>query len=264
MSLKIPKVMQDLRGILALGFVPGMCEAIVVMIMSRYMLDVSWTWGLMAGFMHAAVSPAVVVPAAIALQEKSLGTKTGLPTRLLSATCIEVVVAIVGFSVCFRMAVNPLDPTYADNRPPWLQAALPAFEVIAGLAGGCLIGYALSFAMPGGMGQGAARAGSSSCVDNIRRGCGSTRAASSGERSKAYAFAFYNLLGGGTFAVSYCKYVGFAGGGSLVCVMVAIVCGGAWEVDVDGKGEVIKRLNETWLFVQVTSWPFTLHSNPVL
>jgi RsiW-degrading membrane proteinase PrsW (M82 family) len=42
---------------------------------------VSWAWGLMAGFLHAAVSPAVVIPAAIALQEQSLGTKSGVPTR---------------------------------------------------------------------------------------------------------------------------------------------------------------------------------------
>ena len=81
MSLDGQKIKTDLSGILALGFLPGIFEALVVMLMWKYMLSVSWAWGLMAGFLHAAVSPAVVIPAAIALQEQSLGTKSGVPTR---------------------------------------------------------------------------------------------------------------------------------------------------------------------------------------
>jgi len=84
MSLSLPKMMADARGIFALSLLPGLCEVATVMAISRCLLDVSWTWGIMAGFMHAAVSPAVVVPAAIALQDKSMGTKAGVPTRLLS------------------------------------------------------------------------------------------------------------------------------------------------------------------------------------
>ncbi len=89
MSLSLPKMMADARGILALSFLPGLCEVATVMVISRCLLDVSWTWGIMAGFMHAAVSPAVVVPAAIALQDKSMGTKAGVPTRLLSGPYVR-------------------------------------------------------------------------------------------------------------------------------------------------------------------------------
>ena len=51
MSLSVPKMTRDLRGILLLGLAPGMCEATVVMLLSRMLLDVSWAWGLM--WLHA-------------------------------------------------------------------------------------------------------------------------------------------------------------------------------------------------------------------
>ena len=159
MSLSVTKMTRDLRGILLLGLAPGMCEATVVMLLSRMLLDVSWAWGLMAGFMQAAVSPgihlrvrahvfacrcfracscadmrtwthdrvhlvsvtvvpAVVVPAAISLQDKALGTKAGVPTRVLSATCIEVVVAIVAFNVVRLIHIQPsLPPTHTPPPP---------------------------------------------------------------------------------------------------------------------------------------------------
>jgi len=253
MSLSLRKMMLDLRGILALGFLPGICEASLVMVMWRYMLGVSWAWGLMAGFVHAAVSPAVVVPAAISLQERSLGTKAGVPTRLLSATCIEVVTAIVGFNVCFRFAVNTLDPSFVDNRPAWLQTLLPVLEILVGILGGCLAGILFSLAMPGCPGWGS---GVHVPHDKSDAHLSNTRAAAppapapAPHTDSAYGIAFWLLLGSGIFAVCYLKSLGFAGGGSLVCVMIAIVCGTLWEQDKTGKAAVVARLNLSWVFVQ--------------
>ena len=88
MGLNLPKVMADARGIVALSLLPGLCEVVTVMLITRALLGVSWTWGLMAGFLHGAVSPAVIVPAAINLQEKSMGTRVGVPNRLLSGTLL--------------------------------------------------------------------------------------------------------------------------------------------------------------------------------
>jgi ABC-type nickel/cobalt efflux system permease component RcnA len=96
---------------------------------------------------------------------------------VLSATCIEVVVAIVGFNLFFQIAVTPLDPEYVDDRytrthththarththththahththtyrPGWLQTASPIFEILVGFVGGGLAGYFLSLTMPG-------------------------------------------------------------------------------------------------------------------
>lgn len=249
--------MLDLRGILALGFLPGLCEASLVMGLSRYLLEVSWAWGLMAGFVHAAVSPAVVVPAAIMLEEKSLGSKAGVPTRLLCATCIEVVAAIVGFNVCFRIAVSRLDPAFTDDRPAWLQTWMPVLEILGGLLGGGLAGVLLSLAMPGCPGWGAAGSrgpkpgGDGTSLTNGRESAGGSGGREADPGADAgYGVAFWLLLGCGTLAVSYLKSVGFAGGGSLVCVMIAIVCGTFWEEDKKGKGVVVARLNLCWVFVQ--------------
>jgi hypothetical protein len=65
--------------------------------------------------------------------------------RLLSATCIEVVMAIVGFNVCFRIAATPLDPTSVSKRDDRLSTPL---EVLIGICGGAAAGAFLSLAMP--------------------------------------------------------------------------------------------------------------------
>ena len=88
MGISLPKVMADARGIAALSLLPALCEVVTVMLITRALLGVTWTWGVMAGFLHAAVSPAVLVPGAIALQDKSMGTRAGVPNRLLSGTPI--------------------------------------------------------------------------------------------------------------------------------------------------------------------------------
>ena len=97
--------------------------------------------------------------------------------------------AIVGFNLCYRMAVTPLDPDYVDDRAAWLKTASPIFEVLLGLVGGGLAGFFLSCAMPG-------------CCP----GCGSSaELRANGNLTKAYGIAGYLLLGGGIFAVAFFK-----------------------------------------------------------
>ncbi len=50
-------------------------------------------------FVHAAVSPAVVVPSMLQLQEKNMGTNKGIPTMLIAGGSVENVIAISGFSL---------------------------------------------------------------------------------------------------------------------------------------------------------------------
>ena len=58
-----------------LAFSPCLAEATVVAISSHLLLGFPWLWGFMLGFILAAVSPAVVVPCLLSLQERGFGVE---------------------------------------------------------------------------------------------------------------------------------------------------------------------------------------------
>ena len=53
-------------------------------------------WGFMLGFVLAAVSPAVVVPSLLSLQERGYGVDKGIPTLVIAAASVDDVLAISG------------------------------------------------------------------------------------------------------------------------------------------------------------------------
>ena len=63
-----------------LAFTPCIVETIVVAVASHFLLGFPWMWGFMLGFVLAAVSPAVVVPCLLSLQERGFGIDKGIPT----------------------------------------------------------------------------------------------------------------------------------------------------------------------------------------
>lgn len=54
-------------------------------------------------FVLAAVSPAVVVPCLLSLDEQGYGVQKGIPTLVIAAASIDDVLAISGFGVCLGM-----------------------------------------------------------------------------------------------------------------------------------------------------------------
>ena len=58
-----------------------------------------YTWGLILGFTLAAVSPAVVVPSLLSLQDMGYGVNEGIPSVVIAAASIDDILAICCFSV---------------------------------------------------------------------------------------------------------------------------------------------------------------------
>jgi NhaP-type Na+/H+ or K+/H+ antiporter len=58
-----------------LAFLPCLAEAGVVGAVSHWLLGLPWLWSLMLGCVLAAVSPAVVVPCLLSLQDRGFGVK---------------------------------------------------------------------------------------------------------------------------------------------------------------------------------------------
>lgn len=57
-------------------------------------------------FVLAAVSPAVVVPSMLALQDKGYGVDKGIPTLVIAAASVDDVLAISGFGVVLGIAFS--------------------------------------------------------------------------------------------------------------------------------------------------------------
>ncbi len=125
-----------LRGSLVrLAFLPNLSEAATVAIVARLVLDLPLIWGLLLGFVVAAVSPAVVVPSLLDLQHKGYGVSKGIPTMILAAATFDDVLSITGFGASLSLVFAGQGE--AGIAESLLRAPL---ELALGLGAGILAG----------------------------------------------------------------------------------------------------------------------------
>ncbi|PSN36209.1 hypothetical protein C0J52_07302 [Blattella germanica] len=121
--------------VLKLTIIPALIEAIVVAVMSHYLLNLPWMWGFLLGAVLAAVSPAVVVPCLFSLQDKGYGRKKGIPTLLIAAATLNDIISISAFGVLLSIIFSTGDLTVQIIQGP--------IGIILGLIGGSFCGYLL-------------------------------------------------------------------------------------------------------------------------
>jgi solute carrier family 9B (sodium/hydrogen exchanger), member 1/2 len=83
---------------LKLSFVPGLLEGFTIAFISIHLLGLSFIQGGILGFIIAAVSPAVIVPQMLDLNENRVGTNKGIPTLILTSASVDDVFAITIFT----------------------------------------------------------------------------------------------------------------------------------------------------------------------
>lgn len=94
-----PQALKHLKGVcLRLSFGPCLLEACSAALFSHFIMNFPWQWGFLLGFVLGAVSPAVVVPNMLLLQENGYGVEKGIPTLLVAASSMDDIVAITGFN----------------------------------------------------------------------------------------------------------------------------------------------------------------------
>lgn len=120
------------RPALKMSLIPCLFEGFTVMIVSYYLLDFTLIEGGMLGFILAAVSPAVVVPSMIELEETGYGTDKGIPTLLLAGASIDDVFAITVFSFFLSSAVG------VEQSILSVFVKIP-YSIIGGVVGGLLV-----------------------------------------------------------------------------------------------------------------------------
>jgi len=86
------------RPALGLSFIPGVLEGLTVMVVSTVFFGFSMVQGGILGFIIAAVSPAVVVPAMLQLNDEGRGNDKNIPTLILAGASLDDIVAITIFT----------------------------------------------------------------------------------------------------------------------------------------------------------------------
>lgn len=137
LGLDAPALLKLSLVVLRLAFLPCIGEAVAAAVVSYYLLDYPWLWGLLLGFMLSAVSPAVVVPVLLSLQERGFGESKGISTLVIAASSLDDIVAISVFGVFLGMIFST-----GDLMQQVLQGPI---EMLIGLAFGVFWGLVASF-----------------------------------------------------------------------------------------------------------------------
>lgn len=122
---------------LKLGSIPCILEGIMVLLISRWLWELPWLEAGMLGFIIAAVSPAVVVPAMLKLREAGLGADKRIPTMILAGASLDDVFAITLFSAFLGMALGQ------GTAGIWAEALRLPLNILLGTLGGAALGVLL-------------------------------------------------------------------------------------------------------------------------
>lgn len=121
---------------LRMGFIPCIAEGVVVAAAGHVLLGLSLVEAGMLGFIVAAVSPAVVVPAMLGLREAGLGGEREVPTLVLAGSSLDNVVAITLFGAIAGIAAG------GSVNLGYVFLGVPLGIVMGGLVG-AMIGHFL-------------------------------------------------------------------------------------------------------------------------
>ncbi|CAK8692411.1 sodium/hydrogen exchanger 9B2-like [Clavelina lepadiformis] len=237
-------------AVVRLAFMPCIAETTVIGILGHYILGFPFEWSFMTGFMIAAVSPAVVIPCLIILQDAGFGVSKGVPALVMAASGIDDVLAIAGFTVLLGIAIPtglteeieegpginlyeissaaPDTSSFHNNHtgtpstifgPPiniGKEVGSAAIEVVIGIIAGLVLGFFISYIPPRTM------------------------------RHKSFCRGFL-LLGIGVLFVFGTEVWGIPGSGALCALITSFTASLHWK---DEREPLEKAWHYMWLWFQ--------------
>nr|XP_012418355.1 PREDICTED: mitochondrial sodium/hydrogen exchanger 9B2 isoform X3 [Odobenus rosmarus divergens] len=184
------KALKKLKGVcVRLSMGPCLVEACTSALLAHFLMGLPWQWGFMLGFVLGAVSPAVVVPSMLLLQEGGYGVEKGIPTLLMAAGSFDDILAITGFNTCLGMAFSTGSTVFNVLRG--------ILEVVIGMAAGSLLGFFIQY-FP------------------------------SSDQDKLVWKRAFLVLGLSVLAVFSSVYFGFPGSGGLCTLVLSFLAGLKW------------------------------------
>ena len=212
---------------LRLATIPCLTEALVITLLVRaFKPDINWAFAATLGFVLSAVSPAVVVPSLLELQELGYGTKKGIPSMVLAAASLDDVLAICGFGIAIGIAFSAGSGTI-------VRAAIDGpISIFGGLLMGVLIGWFLGnihTLLPPKSSETNDTESDDAVYVNVNR------------------LRFLVLLISAMLVVFVSSEFGYAGGGYLATMVCGCICAQYW-VKI---GYVSSLFKKVWNFMQV-------------
>lgn len=133
LSLDIADLKKIGRPAALMCFVPACFEICAMVIFAPMFLGVTYIEAAIIGTVVAAVSPAVIVPRMLMMQEKGLGVKKGIPQMIMAGASVDDVFVIVLFTAFSSIAAG-------DTVSAWSFARIPV-SIILGAGIGLLAGW---------------------------------------------------------------------------------------------------------------------------
>uniref|UniRef100_A0A0N4ZHA9 Na_H_Exchanger domain-containing protein n=1 Tax=Parastrongyloides trichosuri TaxID=131310 RepID=A0A0N4ZHA9_PARTI len=118
----------------SLGIISTLCEIIAIATISYFSLHLSFSICLTFASILSSVSPAVIVPVVIELQNKKIGTNQGIPTIILSNATIINIFCITFYGICISIFYGK------GSSSVWLLFSIPT-----GILFGIGIGFFIAF-----------------------------------------------------------------------------------------------------------------------
>lgn len=104
------------RAAIFLSIIPATLEGFAVAYLSTIFLNFSFIQGAILGFIIAAVSPAVLIPAMVNLIDKKIGQKKSIPQLLLVGASADDTIAITLFTTFLAIYFQKLDGVAFDVK----------------------------------------------------------------------------------------------------------------------------------------------------
>lgn len=178
-----------------LALIPGIIEALYDAGLGVALFNMDYTLGLCMGFILKAVGPGLVVPAMFRLQKNQVGTDQGIPSTVVIAASFDDIVAITGYAIFSTIAIRPtVGSDSGEENVAWSIASGP-LQVIFGLVGGLLAGYAV----------------------------GATKL------WNTHVKRFLALFGAGLLLMFFLEYWDMLSGGALGALFTGLVASNLWE-----------------------------------
>jgi len=136
LALDIGAVSNMLGPALRLAFMPNIVEAVVAAILANLILGFPWFLAFAAGFLLSAISPAIVVPTLLSLQEEGYGKEKGIASLVVVAAGLDDVLSITAVGVFCELGIPKQG---GDVNIAWGIAKAP-LQVFLGIVGGYLMG----------------------------------------------------------------------------------------------------------------------------
>lgn len=204
------------RFIMQLTLIPTVAEVVAIAVLSRYLLDLPWLWGVLLGLVVTAVSPNVVVTVLLRLKEERLGMNKGIHTLIIAMTSCNDVLAIFLFGVILGVIFSTGSLTSQILQGP--------IGIVIGLAFGGACGASLLY-VP------------------------------SYKAKYTNGLRFTMTILAGTLSVVGSKLIGYPSAGALGCITTAFVAGTGWKKRIDYKtNEVEMYLDLLWKFLKPVSF----------